>query len=37
MVLPGGDIYEAIFRPPDVLRQGREKTVFVNFMDACER
>ena len=31
-----GDKRRTIMRPPQVLREGTKKTVFVNFMDLCK-
>lgn len=30
-----GDRRRTVMRPPQVLREGTKKTVFVNFMDLC--
>ncbi|KAI3840324.1 hypothetical protein MKW92_008800, partial [Papaver armeniacum] len=32
-----GDRRRTAVRPPQVLREGTKKTVFVNFMDLCKR
>ena len=31
-----GDRRRTVMRPPQVLREGTKKTVFVNFMDLCK-
>lgn len=31
-----GDRRRTVLRPPQVLREGTKKTVFVNFMDLCK-
>lgn len=32
----GGDRRRTVMRPPQILREGTKKTVFVNFMDLCK-